>query len=368
MRKSILKGTLGAFGAIALAQPVFAQDDADSDGDGGSDTATVALLSYLGLSAAEGKTTVGEKGGELEGYIQAASMLDLAGGAIRTKVRKKFPDGAGGFVAVLADDETFKLTDYYIATNRLKLLTQQTDFLETVCPTPDKSDERVGVAAEDGADGGGPKLKPGFEDLFGVLKTDTTITPVAISPGAQLLVDAISAESLGPKKPAWLLASEQTIPTAKSGLLDDFQDVLIKTKPYVRKDCEAGTALFAAASAMAAPGEKGAPSLLEKALLLEGTAKKSLAGVLRVRVEKAGGTLVTKQNIFTTLGFNGVTMSGGLIVTYRLVNPRTGGVTTSGTLICTTKALGLKEINSKGPKGGQCHTPKELRAKRKKKA
>ena len=361
---------VGAVCSALLAQPLSAQENGSGSND--DDVETIGLLSYLGLSAAEGKTTVEESGGQLEGYILASSMLDLAGRQIRSAIKDEV--GAGR-IAVLADDERLDLTDYFLIQNRLKIIAMQARPLVSACPAGFQGGHSAkgftgGAAATEMQ---GPRVSLGLADIAGSLKTDVNISEIAISPSAQLLINAITAEPLSSDDNDWFVFSENAVPSSNSYLAEFYEEIFTHLAPLAAGRCDKSDkaiatdakVLLGRLNALTTPGKDATPSLLEKAILLEGAAgQKDLAGVLRVRVEKAGGTLVKKQNIFTTLGINGVTMSGGLIITYRLINPIGGTVKSSGTIICTTQALGLKEINRKGPKGSACNSPTKLLARR----
>jgi hypothetical protein len=68
--------------------------------------------------------------------------------------------------------------------------------------------------------------------------------------------------------------------------------------------------------------------------------------VLRVRVDRAGGTLITRKNLFTALGAPAIALSGGVIASYSLSNRRTGRILVGGTVICRTGLTGLRSAIS----------------------
>ncbi|MEA3043157.1 MAG: hypothetical protein QOH47_995 [Sphingomonadales bacterium] len=64
--------------------------------------------------------------------------------------------------------------------------------------------------------------------------------------------------------------------------------------------------------------------------------------VLRVHVNRAGGTMITRKNLWTALGAPAIVLSGGVIASYSLSNRRTGAVLLGGTVVCRTGLTGLR--------------------------
>lgn len=64
--------------------------------------------------------------------------------------------------------------------------------------------------------------------------------------------------------------------------------------------------------------------------------------VLRVRVDRAGGTMITAKNLWTALGAPAIRLSGGVIASYSLSNRRSGRILLGGTVICRTGLTGLR--------------------------
>ncbi|MCB2086162.1 MAG: hypothetical protein H6919_11435 [Sphingomonadaceae bacterium] len=67
--------------------------------------------------------------------------------------------------------------------------------------------------------------------------------------------------------------------------------------------------------------------------------------VLQVEVEKAGGSLVNSKNIGTMFGDDPVRVTGGVIVSYRLFDPREGKVEAAGVLNCATTRTSLGSMH-----------------------
>lgn len=76
--------------------------------------------------------------------------------------------------------------------------------------------------------------------------------------------------------------------------------------------------------------------------------------VLRVWLDKGGGTTITKKNLWTTLGARSVAMTGGAIVSYLLIAKKTGEVAKAGFLKCSTDLTSLRGAHAAKSKRGNC--------------
>jgi hypothetical protein len=67
--------------------------------------------------------------------------------------------------------------------------------------------------------------------------------------------------------------------------------------------------------------------------------------VLRVYVEKAGGSLINTKNITTTFGADPLRVTGGLVASYALTDPADGRVWASDIFVCRTTLSRLRPIH-----------------------
>ena len=333
-----------AIAMLLAAHPAIAADDEEK-----------ALLGLIGLEAAAGKTTVGDKAGQLESHILLASMLDDAGIEIAKQIIDKL--SRKKFVVPLGENQLLDFRLYTQTQNRIMAIKSRLDAF----PRNDGCDfarSRPGGVRPAAVP---PNLIP--QAIVGAIKTDTEVSGIDVEPGEQAVINAIVAQSIDPTK--WLLPSEIAFGPDNSQLMSNVDDIVKKALPYSSGKCPnnkeltaRATEIMAAVNILTTGGEKGAPSMLEAAVFLESTflngAKPEDIAVLRIGVEKAGGTLVNKSNIWTSLGFNGLTISGGLIVTFRLVDPKKGTSSISGSLVCTTPARSFKQINRHEMAKGKC--------------
>ena len=81
--------------------------------------------------------------------------------------------------------------------------------------------------------------------------------------------------------------------------------------------------------------KEGAPSLLDRAIRAASIAEPDTpVRILRYEVDKSGGTVINSSNIWTSLGIPGVTIRGGLILSYRMMDPTTGRTDAAGLIVC----------------------------------
>ncbi|MEO1045589.1 MAG: hypothetical protein AAFX04_09140 [Pseudomonadota bacterium] len=349
-----------AASALLLTQPVSAQDN----GDGGDDDDTVeniALLSFLGLTAPDGKATTGDGAGELEGFILSASLLDKLAESLATRVKTKKSNKS---VVPLGAEQSLDINDYLLVEAQLESLEP---FLSEIhktsfCAGKSGSKGQPGIAATATP---GPKLTAA--DLVALLRSDTEVKGVNITQSEQMVINAILSKQIlsgAHDSNGWRLPSEmvKTEIDSTKGIYKSLLDARQIVSAFYKAGCAnddiakrekaIADSLSAALTAITKPSDKGAPSLFARALLQENLAD-DIANllILRIKVEKAGGTLLTTNNIFTRLGAPAVTMGGGLVVTYRLVDPNEGTILLAGNIVCRTPRRTLHNIARYGAKG-----------------
>ena len=68
--------------------------------------------------------------------------------------------------------------------------------------------------------------------------------------------------------------------------------------------------------------------------------------IVRIAVNKAGGSIINSKNLWTTLGVDPVKVSGGLVVSYSITKADTGAVETSETFTCQTSLASIRKIQN----------------------
>lgn len=305
------------------------------------DTAETGLLAALGIEAASGDTTLGDKGGEVEGFLLASRTMNEAARTIIGQL--------GGYqgkpILLLNREEAVNLDLNLGATlsRRIGLLQADADRAAKICSDAKQTNFLKGNFLKG--------LKPTAADFAGVLRTDKTIAGFDIALGERALIDAIGAANARGPKLDLRIPSDLVAAAGMSSLIRDWNALkrsIDALRPCADEKVESAAnavANFDALSAEATtPGEKGAPSPLERAAALGDLAGADIK-LLRVSVDKVGGTAVTRSNIFVRLGFGeAVRISGGLVANFRIVDPATGRLEQSGRVNCAMAQTDFKSV------------------------
>jgi hypothetical protein len=85
------------------------------------------------------------------------------------------------------------------------------------------------------------------------------------------------------------------------------------------------------------------PSPLATAIQLEAAGKNPM--VLRIAIEQIGGTSIARSGVLYTFGWpNAATVSAGLLVSFRLIDPAKPGTMTVGEIRCLTPQVNIKKV------------------------
>ncbi len=220
----------------------------------------------------------------------------------------------------------------------------------------------------------------GAPDVGAFLATDTTYASVPLSLDDRMLIAAIgisggamemsgatkerngradwqtATEGTSAAKPAtFLIPSEVVYVPEKSVILREYLAMmaLADTLRHCKTDqAKAAVALADAYSKeLTTPGEKTGVSPLGSAVQASAALNRTTEAdrvpyILRVTVEKAGGTAITRGNIWYTLGFPGAaTVSSGLLTSYRLVDPSTGITHSAGFVRCVIPPVRMGNVH-----------------------
>lgn len=351
-----------AITALMLPVPLAAQEEdmemtEMSDG-GDDDTETLGLLAYLGLSAAEGNTTVNEGAGKIEGQMLGAAMAWEAAKTIVTAKNVKNQS----HVYLLPGSSKLNVGAYFQVKERLSNLS---DEYEQFKVSSRQSGCVPGGARSAGKKDGKDDPKPftfKASDALGLLKTDTALSPIEVTVSENLMTNALLAHA--PKTSNWKLTEEIAFPDNNSALQSKAEKLKVSLRIYMRGDCgngskikpedkkkivAAATTLFGQVADLS-KSKDGQYSPLMQARLASSIVASDIGEIrtLRYEVSSVGGTLVNSSNIWTTIGIPGVTIRGGLVATYRLSNPRDGTSNAQGVVICRAPMKSLKSITAKG--------------------
>ena len=359
-----------------IAAPALAQDDSAEDGGGDAETDT--LLAYLGLTASAGKTTFGDGAGSTEAFILATLLMRKPADAILGELEK------GKTYLVVTDKTKVDLSPRSRVIDRVNTLREKTvEFLTLpemqLCrwskpeleATLDQNGFRDAALENrfNPAKGASTfeditpestektaKFKFAFSDFLGLMRSDTEIKNAPISVESDILVSALLArhkkvqdDSNPPKPIAFKIWSEIAKPATAPQFTIRLNNIVFALTAS-EKACATGEtanakklaskvkALKDAAGLFTAPGKDNGPSLLEMAERIagvyDGIADEQSLRILRLAVNKSGGTVINNNSIWTSIGVPGVTVRSGLVVSYRVIDPQTGGIDDIGIRAC----------------------------------
>ena len=181
--------------------------------------------------------------------------------------------------------------------------------------------------------------------LIGLLKTETQLEALEQNVDASLVAAAVALKVHG------RLASAVAVTDDNAPILGQFADLMLAADqaaagaPKERADdLKALMVRYDALTARLLTVKDGAVPLATAARMDALMALKP--HILTIKTEKAGGTLLKRTNLVTALGGETAFVSGGLVTSYRLVNPVDGRVLNAGVLVCRTALTSLKKVQS----------------------
>jgi hypothetical protein len=305
-------------------------------------TAEAKRIEALGLPSFEGKTTMQNNAGALEVNLLSATAIGGAAGKVANAVTDKS-------VLLLGGDEAIDFGTYQLVHTEMKAL--------------DKAYEEIlgkaAVGPEDDEAGGGLPLIPLASAVLGLLRSDTTVDGATADAVTQQMFVTAVANRLGGKAvlPGALLFDDTS--KGSTALTAKYEALLLRRSEAAAKKQMLATAAKANAAMIAkidavltrhdsfiqrtiVPNDDGVAPFTVAARMagLIGDKRK----ILRVYVNKAGGSIVNSKNLATTLGFDPIKISGGVIASYLLSDPATGAVTNADVIACMTTLTDLREI------------------------
>lgn len=339
--------------SVALVSTSFAPGAAMAE----DDAERLGLLAYLGLEAADGTTEVKADAGKLEAALLMAPTLEAAA----AKLFEKVPS-TGKIIPLIG---SMKLDLRALAITEMRLTTiASIESVATNCSELIETPAGMKLTATDDDDGTKAKKLDGstqgvLSSAVALLKTDTTYSAIALTANEQMVLNALVAHSKGqifqPEDRIFLKGNPYDIRLVSlvSKLEDKKSKCAVKAESKDKKVVAAAKEQLAdidramtLANSLIALGEKGAPSLIEQAGVLQMTATEQAdLRILRVDISAIGGTMVQRKNVFTTLGLDGgISIRGGVAMSWRLINPNDGYAVDGGTIICASPVSGFQNV------------------------
>lgn len=320
------------------------------------DRAAADRITALGLPSFEGKTTLGAGVGSMEATMLASHAVHRAAMEISRASRAAAPNRP--FI-VLAGDEALDFGRVGAIGAELDAIHVHFERL-TARPQSSEAGGFVGASAAISA----------ITAAAGLFRSDTEVTALDLQALSSRVLAMAVASRLGklaimPTAAIGALPPDGPVPAdwSKRSLIQKLNGLALKRNEV--------------AAAMPTPADPKNPTAAEKAAIADFTA--ALArfdtffarvttaddkgavpivqaarldqiwrrgpSVLRVHVEKAGGSLIKNTNILTTLALDDpIRITGGLVASYLLTDPATGDVIASDLLSCSTTVSRLRPV------------------------
>ena len=299
----------------------------------------------LGLPAFEGKTTLNQGGGAIEALILATDAIDAAAREIAESAERV--SSPSNVFLILAGDEQ---VDFGIAA---AIRAETKAFARIFDAFGPPGSLPIGAVAESVA---GPIAA--ISAIAGLLRTETQITAVDLSAiSHRVLATAVAGRLIGKA----ILPGAATTTLAPGPLAEEVmglaarRDRLIAAAPKLPAEAaeslKASLARFDSFFARITSPDATGRVLLAQAARLEQLLS-DMPLMLRIFVEKAGGSLINRTNLWTFFGRDPVRVSGGLVASFTITDPTTGRVLAAEVLNCRTRLASLKRIQSGQPVRG----------------
>ena len=341
-----------------------ARDNAAAAATNAATAKVKAQTDALGIPKIDGKATLGTNGGAIEAWMLSSSVVDKAGQAIAAGVGTALglappPTTAAGTTAqgapapvrvlLVSGDEALSLDTAANVSAQIALARRNLEQAQAPLCAPGPSASMIPLAAIGAA--------------ANLLKTDTEISGLDVAVTNRMLAAATGKYLRGPRTtvviPAAAVATSQASPTAQAwvaltDLRDQAGDCLPATpddklpdplKPKVKALKAAIGAVNDLEGKLLKADDKG-NTLLGQAVRVDALLQGARPYVLRVNVEKGGGSLLKRSNVWTALGAPAIGITGGLVTSYALTDPYTGELLGSGNVVCRTALTSLRAVQA----------------------
>jgi len=351
---------------LLFATPAVAQD-------GTSDAAKTGIAAGLGLTAASGKTTMGDGAGAIEASLLDSDAMLKAGAAIREIAASARPTNGNRRVLVLAKGDTVDFSMALWVIDRMRTLRSRANALPiSECAKKQVVVEQTtrrgfGIKALD-ADSGEETKKFGFArtDIVAALASDISVGAISLTAEDRTLVNAIlmggnadthwkSLSAIPPRfspaanEPFIVLNEQVATDPGTNRAFTELQALQQWTDDHRRCDSDLFKAMIDTIDKFVASvtvSDKGPPPIVLAAQLGNG----GFAGlplILRVAIDDRGGTSVTRANIWYTLGLPGAAViTSGLKVSFQLSDPMTGINLMTGQIRCVTRPTSYRDVRN----------------------
>lgn len=309
----------------------------------------------FGTPKFEGKQVVGSGAVAIEATLLASTAVDAAAAKIADHVNQR---RGTQHVLVIGGAESIDFGQVAMIQTEMSAIQRQ---LLLAMTAPPSNGKMTGLVL--------PPVAAIIPALAGMMRSDTEYSAVDVTLDARILPSAVAAK-LGENV---TLFSAKVGANSESKLLSDFDklgtlagnaqilhDVIAGNKDATDQEKGMVPRLAAALkrydaffNRVTTGTDKGVP-LAGAARLAQMIETKPL--ILRVNIEKVGGTTVKRTNLLTFFGADGLSISGGLVASYQLTEPESGRVEATGVVICRTALTKLKSVQDSTWKARGSHT------------
>jgi len=319
-----------------------------------------AAIEALGLPKFDNKTELVDKGGAIETAMLSSRAVSAAAGVIASNVGCKASASPAALktVVVLAGDEKLDLN---FGKTMLARFGYHRQLFEQAMPEqkPPKSAslEMAGIPI--------PLITGLVSAAAGLFGNDTTVSGVELPEiGNRMLANAVA----GAFDPARCKA---ILPSAGGGIANITNSQIATELTALVKQRNEAAQLLARIPEKPKPAQKASGDRLKaaigefdefykaintieadgqtdyvRAILVEKIASETNALLLRIVIDRAGGTITNSKNIGTFFGADPVRVTGGLVASYALVAAGDGQVKAAGTIACQTAQARLRNVQS----------------------
>jgi hypothetical protein len=323
-----------------------------------------AKMEALGLTPATGTTTLNPGAGQIEAQMLAVGSLNAAAVDIVRDLEGKNGDHP---IAALTDKSHTLLLDGNQAINlslpeaiKADIKTLQSALrvtgVDPECLPAVDTRGRLPVAG----------ALPIIGAVLSLLRTDTTISAITLTPSETQLMHAVATKLPGKAIILDDLASPVFAGSDLSKAIDALDEsITVAARRSALLGCgdETNKAKAAVLNAAIAQAERFRtaitksddtdPSLLSTAIKFEAVAKPGMK-LLRLYTEALGGSMLKRSNVWTALGAPAVGLTSGLVISYRLSDPATGSVEKAGVLVCRTALTNMREVQAGRARESKC--------------
>ncbi len=333
--------------AVAVLEKETALVKAQGDLIAAQNAKIAAQAAPIAGLAGEGKFELGADAGVMEAWLLTADVMGQAAENISKNI------GSGPIVVVAGDERLDFLLMISARKEAESIEAQMSSALRTTsCPGQNKmmSTGVESISAVVGA-------------LGSIFKSDVSVTGLKLDPSDRMFATAVARKLTDAYIPSALVLPD----TSKSSLSDRLEKLFRKSEsveerlkclstPEASKEAKEGIASLEEAKERhdlfmdsLTSSDKDGVSRLARVLALEALEAKA-TNVLRVHVERSGGSVLKTKNVLTSLGFPAVGVTGGFIASFEVTESKTGKVLHAGIVVCRTRKASLGSIQSKSGK------------------